>query len=86
MQPLHELIHRIQWDREFGKGVFALGYRDRVAREEKIVPFASIRMDPQRPDTFSFEDEDGIVHHIPLHRVRTVYKDGAVIWQRPWHS
>jgi len=26
-----------------------------------------------------------IVHHIPLHRVRTVYKDGVVMWQRPGH-
>jgi hypothetical protein len=21
-------------------------------------------------------------HHIPMHRVRTVYKDGAIIWSR----
>lgn len=83
MQPLQELLHRITWDPVFGKGEFALGYEDRVAHEEKIVPFASTRIDPKRPDTFSFDDEEGIVAHIPLHRVRAVYKDGVVIWRRP---
>jgi uncharacterized protein (UPF0248 family) len=82
LQPLQELLHRIRWDAEFGKGEFALGYYDRVVRDTHIVPFASMRLDPERPDTFSFHDEDGIVHHIPLHRVRTVYKNGVAIWQR----
>jgi uncharacterized protein (UPF0248 family) len=85
MQPLQELLHRITWDVEFGKGEFALAYYDRVVHEERIVPFVSIRIDPQRPATFSFHDESGIVNHIPLHRVRTVYKDGVAIWQRPGH-
>jgi hypothetical protein len=43
---------------------------------------ASISMDPGAV-TFSVNDENGGVAHIPLHRVRTVYKDGVVIWQRP---
>ena len=83
MQPIQELLRRIKWDAEFGKGSFAIGYHDRVVHEEKIVPFASISLDPQRPSTFTFHDEDGVVQHLPLHRVRTVYKDGVVIWQRP---
>lgn len=82
MQPIQELLHRITWDAEFGKGEFALGYYDRVVRQERIVRFASIHIDPGG-GSFSFHDADGIVAHIPLHRVRTVYKDGVVIWQRP---
>ena len=82
MQPIQDLLHRIKWDPEFGKGVFALGYDDRVADKETRVAVASIRFDPRRPSTFSCEDENGTVVHIPLHRVRTVYKDGVVIWQR----
>jgi uncharacterized protein (UPF0248 family) len=82
MQPLHELLHRIKWDAEFGNGSFALGYYDRVAKEEKIVRLASIRIDPGE-GSFSLNDEEGVVAHVPLHRVRTVYKDGVVIWQRP---
>lgn len=83
MQPLEQLLHRIKWDVEFGKGAFALGYYDRVAHKEHIVPFESVTMDHQRSGTFSFEGEDGLIRQIPFHRVRTVYKDGVVIWQRP---
>ena len=82
MQPLHELLHRIQWDPEFGKGRFTLEYRDRVAHEDRRIPFTAIRLDAET-GTFSVEDEDGLVVHIPLHRVHTVYKNGVVIWQRP---
>jgi len=82
MQPLETLLHRIKWDAEFGRGEFALGYYDRVARKEQVVPFTSITMDPEK-DSFSLLDEDGLVAHIPLHRVRSVYKDGVAIWHRP---
>jgi uncharacterized protein (UPF0248 family) len=80
---LQDLLHRIKWDVEFGKGEFVVGYYDRIAHEERPVAFGSIQLDPQWPHTFSFHDEEGVVRHIPLHRVRTVYKDGAVVWRRP---
>lgn len=83
MQPLQDLLHRIRWDPKFGKGRFALGYHDRLAGDERVVPFVSITFDPDRPGFFSVEDPDGVRRHIPLHRVRTVYKDGSVIWKRP---
>ena len=83
MQPLEDLLHRIRWDQEFGKGRFALGYHDRVAGEQRIVPFESVTLDADRPGFFSIADAEGLTRHIPLHRVRTVYKDGAVIWARP---
>jgi uncharacterized protein (UPF0248 family) len=84
MQPLQELLHRIKWDATFSKGRFALGYYDRVAHEERVVPFTSISMDAGN-GSFLVHDEDGIVAHIPLHRVRTVYKDDVVIWRRAGH-
>jgi uncharacterized protein (UPF0248 family) len=83
VQTLRQLLDRIRWDPEFGKGRFALGYHDRVAGELRIVPFASIAFDVDRPGFFALEDDDGVQRHIPLHRVRVVYKNGAVIWQRP---
>lgn len=81
-QPLEDLLHRIRWDAEFGRGAFALGYVDRVAGGEQVVRFADVQFDRDRPAMFSVPDEAGIVRHIPLHRVRTVYKDGVAIWQR----
>lgn len=50
---------------------------------EQVVPITSVKFDPQRPGMFNVEDEDGRLRHIPLHRVRTVYRDGVAIWQRP---
>ena len=83
MVPLQSLLDRIRWDSVFATGVFTIGYIDRVAHEEKIVPLASVTADPDRPDTLVYCDDDGIVRHIPMHRVRTVRKDGNVIWHRP---
>ena len=82
MKPLHELLHRIKWDAEFAKGTFALGYYDRVAHQERVVPFDSISIDPGSA-SFSLHEEEGIAAHIPLHRVRAVYRDGVIIWHRP---
>lgn len=83
MLPLQDLLARIKWDADFGKGDFALGYYDRIADQENIVPFGAISLDPANSKMFSVQDEEGALRQIPLHRVRTVYKDGAVIWQRP---
>jgi uncharacterized protein (UPF0248 family) len=83
LQPLHELLDRIKWDPVFGAGAFAVGYDDRVAHREAIVPLASIATDPQHPDTFTLHDAEGGVARIPWHRVRAVYRDGAAIWRRP---
>lgn len=82
MTPIHELLHRIQWDPEFGRGEFHIGYFDRVENRIVRVPLRDIRLDPA--DRFGFQalDEDGVGHSVPFHRVRAVWKDGALIWQR----
>jgi hypothetical protein len=30
MTPIHELLSRIRWDKEFGRGQFEIGYYDRL--------------------------------------------------------
>jgi uncharacterized protein (UPF0248 family) len=86
MQPLQDLLNRITWDPEFGKDRFAVGYEDRLMPHEMVVPFGAVRFDPGRPGMLSVQQEDGSVAHIPLHRVRTVYKNGEAIWRRPARS
>jgi uncharacterized protein (UPF0248 family) len=85
MQTIREMLDRIRWDEGFAKGEFAVGYYDRILDREVIVPFRATSLDvgPGRQRTFLFEDGDGVVHRVPVHRIRTVYKDGVVIWQRP---
>ena len=38
MIPIHQLLSRIRWDPEFGRGTFDLGYFDRVEERVVIVP------------------------------------------------
>jgi uncharacterized protein (UPF0248 family) len=82
MQPIHELLNRIHWDPEFGRGQFEIGYYDRMAERIIRVPFNEVTQLPGNNFCFHIFDEDGISHSIPLHRVREVYKDGELIWKR----
>lgn len=82
MVPIHELLSRIRWDPAFGSAAFEIGYFDRVSRRVIRVPLARISFPPG--DRFSFDvvDDDGAVHSVPYHRVRTVYRDGLLVWRR----
>jgi uncharacterized protein (UPF0248 family) len=82
MQPIHELLNRIRWDKEFGKGSFEIGYADHIQQRIIRVPFQKMRF--MEGDRFSFqvEDSEGETLTIPFHRVREVYKNGYRIWYR----
>lgn len=83
MQPVHEVLNRIRWDAALAGARFEVAYEDRVARSEVRVEVTSMRFDPDRPRAFTVIDEEGAAHSIPLHRVRTIYRDGEPFWQRP---
>lgn len=82
MVPIHELLHRIKWDKEFGKGRFEVGYLDRVAGGIIKIPFTAIEF--PEGDHFSIKIADGWEEpvSIPFHRIRKVWKNGLVIWER----
>ena len=82
MIPIHELLSRIRWDREFGKGEFVIAYLDRV--EERIihVPLRELFFEPGDHFSFDLIDDGGELHSIPLHRIKEVYRDNALIWHR----
>lgn len=82
MLPIQKLLSRIRWDPRFRVGRFALGYFDRVDRRIVVVPFDTIRFPTDAPRTFEIWDEAGSLHRIPFHRVRRVYRDGRIIWER----
>jgi uncharacterized protein (UPF0248 family) len=83
MVPIDELLNRIRWDPEFGRGEFQLGYFDRVEDRIIVLPLREIEFPQDQPHVFQFVDEAGEIHRIPFHRVREVYKNGQRIWQRP---
>ena len=82
MIPIHELLHRIKWDDEFGSADFIIGYRDRFQDEIVKVPLKELFFDKQDHFDFELVDDLGGTHTIPLHRIREVYRDGTLIWHR----
>ena len=82
MIPIHELLNRIRWDAAFAEGNFVLGYYDRVAGKVIRVPLARVQLTPGEHFAFQVTDADGATHEVPFHRVREVYRNGALIWHR----
>ena len=82
MIPIQDLLNRIRWDPEFGRGDFEIGYYDRVADAIEVVPLSEVDFPKGIHGFFEWTDTDNYRHRIPLHRVRQVYKDGKLIWQR----
>jgi uncharacterized protein (UPF0248 family) len=86
MRPIHELINRIKWDKKFAQADFIIGYYDRSKNEVINVPLNRIYFD--KHDRFDFEltDDTGEHRSIPLHRIRQVYRNGKLIWQREGYN
>lgn len=82
MTPIHELLARIRWDADFGKGRFVIGYWDRLEGKVFHADLREISWKVENPAFFDLVDEEGVTHNIPLHRVREVWRDGSLIWQR----
>lgn len=82
MTPIHELLARVRWDPEFGAAQFVIGYYDRITREQVNVPLERIRFEPGDGFGFDAVTEDGTVHTIPYHRVRSVWRNEELIWHR----
>jgi uncharacterized protein (UPF0248 family) len=83
MVVIQELLNRIRWDRDFGAASFEVGYLDHIRNAVVRIPFRVIRFQPGNRFSFEFEDDDGEVLSIPLHRIREVYRNGTLIWLRP---
>ena len=82
MIPIHELLNRIHWDEEYGNANFVIGYYDRLEDGIIHVPLKQIYFDPKDHFDFSLLDEDGVMHTVPLHRIRQVFRNGELVWQR----
>lgn len=82
MKPIQDIINRIKWDPHYGKGSFMIGYYDRLEDRILLVPFKDIHFVKENHFLFEIEDSRGEIHTIPYHRVRQVYKNSALIWER----
>ncbi|HEY5716764.1 MAG TPA: DUF504 domain-containing protein [Psychromonas sp.] len=82
MQPIHELLNRIRWDPEFGRGEFVVCFLDRIEAQLIKLPLSEITFISGDHYFFHYLDEEGDEHCVPFHRIKAVYKNGEVIWQR----
>jgi uncharacterized protein (UPF0248 family) len=82
MIPIHEVLSRIRWDRQFGEGDFVIGYYDRVEDTVIRVPMRELFFPPDNHFAFDLIDQDGVLHSVPLHRIREVYRNDKLIWHR----
>jgi len=83
MTPIQQLLARIRHDPKFGQGVFELGYLDRFVIQVQRVALGHVDFPEGEKRVFEFVDADGQKRRIGFHRIREVYRDGALIWQRP---
>lgn len=82
MIPIHELLNRIRWDKKFSRGEFVIGYYDRIEDRIIRVPLQEIFFQPGDHFSFDLTDPQGVLHSIPLHRIKEVLRDGELIWHR----
>ena len=59
MTPIHELLNRIRWDKEFGQGRFEIGYHDRHEHALQRVAFEEIVFPAGERRVFEVVDESG---------------------------
>ena len=83
MTPIHELLNRIRWDKSFSEGRFEIGFWDRHEGVIHRVALQDAAFPESAEDMFQFVDETGEHRRVPSHRIREVYRDGELIWQRP---
>ena len=82
MIPIHELLNRIRWDKDFGRGRFEIGYFDHLERKVIRIPMRELHFEQGNSFSFDLHTPEGEVITIPFHRIREVYRDSVLIWSR----
>lgn len=82
MTPIHELLNRIRWDKDYGDAVFVIGYYDHIEDRIITVPLKELTFDKEDHFDFGLKDDEGEWQSIPLHRIRQVFRNGELVWER----
>jgi uncharacterized protein (UPF0248 family) len=80
--PIHALLSRIRWDPHFGRGRWEIAYLDRKRPGLVRVSLSEMQMNADSSFAFEVMDDEGVVHSVPYHRVRQVWRDGKLFWVR----
>ncbi|MEW6428756.1 MAG: DUF504 domain-containing protein [Thermodesulfobacteriota bacterium] len=83
MIPIHQLLARIRFDRDFGRGDFAIGYLDHDREGLVRLPLKNVVFTGGNRFALEVLLSDGTRIGLPMHRIHAVWKDGELIWRRP---
>ncbi len=77
MQPIKEFLNKIIWDRRENVSLYEVGVFDRFTKEISFIPLSSVRI-----EGMSMHMDGSEPAEIPLHRIRSVRKEGKIVWER----
>ena len=78
MQPIHELLSKIKWDKRENPEEYSVFYFDRVLDKLIKIPYSKIKKIEGSFMVLDNEEESSI----PMHRIKRVEKSNAVVWER----
>ena len=78
MQPIQDLLNKIKWDKRENPNDYLIFYYDRILKKLMQIPYNKIKRIEGSFMVLDNEEES----NIPLHRIRKVAKNNAVVWER----
>ena len=78
MIPIKDLINKIKWDKRENMHDYSIFYFDRILKKLIRIPYTKIK---RLEGTFMVIDNEE-ESDIPLHRIKKVTKNNAVVWER----
>jgi len=78
MQPIHDLLNKIKWDKRENPKQYSIFYYDRILKKLIKIPYAKIKRIEGSFMVLGDEEES----NVPLHRIKKVARDNIVVWER----
>lgn len=78
MRPIQHLLNKIKWDERENPQDYSISYLDRFLSKLIRIPYTKIKKIEGFFMVLANEDET----NIPLHRIKKVMKNNAVVWER----
>lgn len=78
MIPIKDLLNKIHWDKRENPAEYSIFFFDRVLNKLIQIPYTKIK---KLEGSFMILDNEE-ESNIPLHRIKKVTKNNAVVWER----
>lgn len=79
MQPIHELLNKIKWDKRENPEEYSIYHFDRISKTLIKINYIDIK---RFEDNFIIIERNNEEVNIPMHRIKKVTKKDFVVWER----